>query len=89
MLAYPDRQIKPLVCILASSGIRLSAWDYLKWKHIILLLRNGRIVAAKIQVYADDDEYFSFISQEALEAFAEWMNYRKACGEELLMRVGS
>ncbi|MGC1135165.1 MAG: tyrosine-type recombinase/integrase [Nitrososphaeraceae archaeon] len=84
VLAYPDRRIKPIVCVMSSSGIRLSAWDYLKWKHIIPLSRNGRIVAAKILVYAeDDDEYFSFISQEAFEALQDWINYRKASGEEV------
>ena len=82
VLAYPDRRIKPIVCVMSSSGIRLSAWDYLKWKHIVPLSKNGRIVAAKILVYAgDDDEYFSFISQEAYEALEEWINYRKASGE--------
>jgi integrase len=84
VLAYPDRRIKPIVCVMSSSGIRLSAWDYIKWKHIIPLSRNGRIVAAKILVYAeDDDEYFSFISQEAFEALQDWINYRKASGEEV------
>ena len=85
VLAYPDRRIKPIVSVMSSSGIRLSAWDYLKWKHIVPLSRNGRIVAAKILVYAeDDDEYFSFISQEAFEALEEWINYRKASGEEVI-----
>ena len=84
VLAYPDRRIRPIVCVMSSSGIRLSAWDYLKWKHIIPLLRNGRIVAAKILVYADDDdEYYSFITMEAFDALEEWMKYRKRCGEEI------
>ena len=84
VLSYPDRRIKPIVCVMSSSGIRLSAWDYLKWKHIIPMLRNGRIAAAKILVYAeDDDEHFSFISQEAFEALQDWINYRKASGEEV------
>ena len=82
LLVYPDRRIKPIVCVMSSSGIRLSAWDHLKWKHIIPKLRYGRVIAAKILVYAeDDDEYFSFISQEAYEALKEWINYRKASGE--------
>ena len=32
---YPDRRIKSIVYTMASSGIRLGAWDYLRWKHII------------------------------------------------------
>ena len=31
---YPDRRIKGIVYTMASSGIRLGAWDYLRWKHI-------------------------------------------------------
>jgi hypothetical protein len=29
---YPDRKIKPLIYTLCSSGIRLGAWDYLRWQ---------------------------------------------------------
>jgi hypothetical protein len=32
MLEYPDRRIKPIVYTMASSGMRLGAWDYLRWK---------------------------------------------------------
>ena len=31
---YPDRRIKGVVYTMASSGIRLGAWDYLRWKDI-------------------------------------------------------
>jgi hypothetical protein len=69
VLGYPDRRIKPILYTMTSSGIRLSAWDYLKWKHIVPVSRNDQIAAAKILVYADDDdEYFSFISREAFDA---------------------
>ena len=33
----PDRRIQPIVCIMASSGIRLGAWDFIQWKHVIPL----------------------------------------------------
>ncbi|HJS64423.1 MAG TPA: hypothetical protein VJ767_06145 [Nitrososphaeraceae archaeon] len=64
---YPDRRIKPIVYTMCSSGIRLGAWNYLKWKHIIPILNDkNEILAAKIRVYADDEEeYISFISLEA------------------------
>ena len=51
---------------MASSGIRLGAWDYLKWKHIIPVQREGKIVSAKIIVYqGDPEQYFSFITPDA------------------------
>jgi hypothetical protein len=31
---YPDRRIKGIVYTMASSGIRLGAWDFVQWKHI-------------------------------------------------------
>ncbi len=55
LLGYPDRRIKPIVYTMISSGIRLGAWDYLKWKHIIPIKnKEGEIVAAKIIVYAGE-----------------------------------
>ena len=54
LLAYPDRRIRPILYTMTSSGIRLSAWDYLKWKHIVPISRYDQIVAARISVYADE-----------------------------------
>ena len=34
LVEYPDRRIKPLVFVMCSSGIRLGAWKYLRWKHV-------------------------------------------------------
>jgi hypothetical protein len=41
---------------MASSGIRVGAWDYLKWGHIVLINKNGRLVAAKMIVYAKEPD---------------------------------
>lgn len=56
IIEYPDRRIKGIVSTMASSGIRLGAWNYLKWKHITPIRRDGNIVAAKIIVYQGEPE---------------------------------
>ncbi|HJT85174.1 MAG TPA: hypothetical protein VJ697_11895 [Nitrososphaeraceae archaeon] len=85
IVEYPDRRIKPIVYTMCSSGIRLGAWDYLKWKHIIPIKNDkNEVIAAKIRVYADDEEeYFSFISLEAYSHLKEWMVYRENAGESI------
>jgi integrase len=45
---YPDRRIKGIVYTMASSGIRLGAWEYLRWKDIQPIERQGKVIAAKL-----------------------------------------
>lgn len=74
--------MKAIVYTMASSGIRLGAWDYLRWRDIEPVRKDERIVAAKITVYAgEEDEYFSFITTEAFYELERWINYRKEAGE--------
>lgn len=81
---YPDRRIKPIVYMMASSGIRVGAWDYLKWGHITPIERDSKLVAAKIVVYAgSEDAYFTYITPEAYRELAAWMKYRADCGERV------
>jgi hypothetical protein len=72
------RRIKPILYTMASSGIRIGAFDYLNWKHIIPVQGiNGEILAAKIIVYAgDNEEYYSFITPEAYQSLSDWMDFR-------------
>ena len=87
IIEYPDRRIK--IYTMTSSGVRLGAWDHLRWEHIQPIRgknnpNNGKdVVAAKIIVYSGEegDEYFSFITPEAYYELEKWMDYRKGSGE--------
>jgi hypothetical protein len=85
LVEYPDRRIKAIVYTLISSGIRLGAFDYLKWKHIVPVYnKDGEIIASKIIVYAgDNEEYYSFITPEAYKSLKDWMDFRAAYGENI------
>ncbi|MGA8844794.1 MAG: hypothetical protein WB511_14515, partial [Nitrososphaeraceae archaeon] len=43
IIEYPDRRIKSVISVMVSSGIRVGAWDYLKWKHIHPIFRNEEV----------------------------------------------
>jgi len=48
---------------MVSSGIRVGAWDYLRWGNIRPVEQDGKIMAARIIVYAgEDDSYVTFIT---------------------------
>lgn len=82
LIEYPDRRIKAIVYIMCSGGIRLGAWDYLKWKHVTPIERDGRVIAARLLVYAGDPEqYVTFISPEAYHELKKWMDFRAESGE--------
>lgn len=93
---YPDMRLKVIVLTMISSGIRIGAWNYLKWKHIeplysdnesitaINLECTGSLVAAKISVYpGTKDRYYSFITPEAFHCIKNWMDFRQLHGENI------
>jgi len=92
LVEYPDRRIKAIVYTMCSSGIRVGAWDYLRWENVIPIKKNSRIVAAKLVVYAGDaEQYFTFITSEAYYELKKWMDFRmehkeKISGKSWLMR---
>jgi hypothetical protein len=84
IVEYPDRRIKPIVYTMVSSGIRLGAWDYLRWGHIHPICSDDDIIAAKILVYAGEEEQYStYMSSEAYQTLADWMNFRQKSGENI------
>lgn len=85
LIKYPDRRIKPIALTMISSGIRVGAWEWLKWKHIIPLYdEEKRVIAAKIIVYdGEPEQYFSFITPEAYFSLKDWMEFREIQGETI------
>ena len=87
LLEFPDRRIKTIVLLMVSSGIRVGAFDYLKWKHITPIYddkHHNKFIAAKIIVYGGDkEEYFSFITPEAYKEVISWMDFRESSGEKI------
>lgn len=82
LVEYPDRRIRAIVCTMVSSGIRVGAWDYLKWGHVTPIEREGQLVAGRLLVYAGEEEqYATYITPEAYRALEEWMAYREGSGE--------
>jgi integrase len=74
MIEYPDRRMKAIIFPMASSGIRLGAWDYLRSKDIEPIMKEDQIVAAKVTVYAgEEDQYFSFITPESFYELERWI----------------
>jgi hypothetical protein len=85
LLEYDDDRIKPIVLTMVSSGIRLGAWDYLKWGDIEPIEKPaGHVIAARLKVYSGTkDEYVTFITAEAYKSLKDWMNSREQAGEKI------
>ena len=47
LVQYPDRRIKAFLSTMVSSEIRIGAWDYLRWKHVISISNEkAEVIAA-------------------------------------------
>ena len=78
---------------MVSSGIRIGAWNYLKWKHVTPITINNNnnsnnisneVIAAKLLVYSGDkEEYYTFITPEAYTTLKDWMDFRASYGENI------
>lgn len=84
---YPDRRIKPIIYTMCSSGIRVGAWEFLRWKHVIPIFDDkipGKVIAAKLIVYAGEpEEYETFCTPEAYHSLKDWMDFRGRFGEHI------
>ena len=83
ILCYPDRS-KPAVLIMLSCGGRVGLFDYLSCGDITPIAENGKVIAAKIRIYAgSDEEYYSFITPQAFWEVEEYIAFRKDHGENI------
>jgi site-specific recombinase XerC len=86
LLDFPDRRIRVIVLIMLSSGIRVGAWNWLKWKHVTPVYHKNseELMAAKLQVYVkENEEYFTFMTPEAYSVLKDYMNFRTLHGEKI------
>ncbi|MGD9674648.1 MAG: hypothetical protein AB7U98_14360 [Candidatus Nitrosocosmicus sp.] len=87
LLEFPtDERIKPIVLVMVSTGIRLGAWEFLKWKHVtpITDYSERKIIAAKLIVYAEEPEqYYTFMTAEAYLSLKQYMDFRAENGERI------
>ncbi len=84
LLQYAGIEMKAVILIFASSGVRVGAFEEMKIKHLDPIDQKGNVVAAKLTIYPkSEEEYYTFISPEAYEAVQEHINYRKRMGENI------
>lgn len=85
LLDFSDKRVKVIALVMLSSGIRVGAWNWLRWKHVKPIYdANKDLLAAKLRVYVrENEEYFTFLSPEAYTALKEYMDFRKLHGETI------
>lgn len=79
LVEHGDERLKAAVLVMASSGIRAGAWPYLTWGDVTPQKVDGKVVAASLHVYrGEPEEYTTFMSPEAYDALAAYMEWRKS-----------
>jgi hypothetical protein len=69
-----------------STGIRIGAFDTMRWKHITpIYSEDGKeIITAKIVIYpGDSEEYCTLMTPESYHAISSWMSFRVSYGEKI------
>ncbi|MDG7041582.1 MAG: hypothetical protein JRN22_00825, partial [Nitrososphaerota archaeon] len=73
MAAKAALPIRVAILFMASSGIRIGAFDFLRVRDVAPLEIDGRVVCGRLTVYAGEghDEYETLISREAYDTWTE------------------
>jgi integrase/uncharacterized coiled-coil protein SlyX len=78
-----DLRGRAAIQFMASSGARVGALEYFKWKHIEPVSTN-KLKFAKITIYpGTKDEYYSFITPECFETLIQYRKQREFEGETI------
>ncbi len=79
-----DLRGKALTLVFTSSGIREGAIEWLQVGHLKAIKTSDGRVIGKLSVYAgDQDQYITFISQEAYYAVQDYLAWREEHGEKI------
>jgi len=78
-------RMKVAVEMMASGGFRVGAWDYLSVRDVEPVERDGRVAAARVTVYrGEPEQYFTYVTPEAWAVCRQYLEYRRAHGEDVL-----
>ncbi|MDG7011598.1 MAG: hypothetical protein JRN11_05925 [Nitrososphaerota archaeon] len=78
-------RMKVAVEMMASGGFRVGAWDYMCVRDVEPVERDGRVAAAKVTVYrGEPEQYFTYVTPEAWGVCRQYLEYRRAHGEDVL-----
>jgi hypothetical protein len=84
LCSYPDRRIKPIVCLTTSAGLRKGAYHFFTVKDLEPCVIKEKTVCGKLTVYRDEpEEYKTRCSLEAYNGFQEYLNIRRQLGENV------
>lgn len=85
LLAVASLHLQVAILFMASSGMRVGAFEFLNVGHVKPVMIKGNLACAQVTVYADegDDEYETLISKEAFLKFQEYLGTRRAKGEKV------
>jgi len=84
LISNSDLRFQSIIQVMASSGIRIGAWDYLDWGDVQMIKKDEVVSAAKLTVYrADPEQYITFISPEAYSSLSKYIELRQSHGEKI------
>jgi integrase len=84
ILQFCDIRARAMILCLASGGFRVGSFDYFSLRDYSVIRERERVLAGRLVIYKGErEEYFTFLTPEAVQAFEAYFEFRKRAGEEL------